>query len=198
MWVLVWTSHLNVSSSRFLSLRWWRPCPALLTGLSSGSNEMTQLNGPFQLAELLDSLLLTSSSGHLHWERHPDLSQEMRPQSWGQSCGCAGCWYGSIGCHLQAPFVPDMVPAFYMHNLLFITNAIEGRCLLKHNCFRNLRWEMFRKLKLEQGQKVLGGRMVFISDLLDGRVCVRSTSLCCSSGPRKLLCLSRPGRLLIS
>ena len=55
---------------------------------------------------------------------------------------------------------------------------------------------MFRKLKLEQGQKVLGGRMVFISDLLDGRVGVRSTSLCCSSGPRKLLCLSRPGRLL--
>ena len=29
---------------------------------------------------------------------------------------------------------------------------------------------MFRKLKLEQGRKVLGGRMVFISDLLDGRV----------------------------
>ena len=40
---------------------------------------MIQLNGPFQLAELLDSLPLTSSLGHLHWERYPDLSQEMRP-----------------------------------------------------------------------------------------------------------------------
>lgn len=154
MWVLPWASHLNRPSGRSLRVEWRHLCSALLTGLSLGSNEIIQLNSPFQLAEsswiIFSSLLPQATcTGSSAWTS---------PRS--SATRAARCWYGGICYYLQVPICPRHCASILYTQSHFRHNYHRRQVLFIYfkKIFRN---EMREVKWLEQCQKPLSGMMDF-------------------------------------